>query len=123
MKKNNQKEFIKGLLNYKSNIGDPKMKAAIGKIQGDITSEVANAFYGLKTTNGSDITFEDIEKMCEDNGMEPIEMVEYAAKLMSSCKTFTYDGITIDFSKTKNFLDLAKEKFNEHKESEDINNF
>ena len=123
MDKYEQKEFIKGLLNYKSNIGDPKMKAAIGKIQGDITSEIADSLYNLKTTQSSDITYEDLEKMCEDNEMEPIEMIEYVTELMSNCKTFTYDGITIDFSKTKNFLDLAKQKFKEHKESKDINNF
>jgi hypothetical protein len=122
MDKYQQKEFIKGLLNYKSNIEDPKMKAAIEKIQSDISSEVSKNLYNINSSQ-NEITYEQMEALCKENNIEPIDMIDNVVDVLSAFQTFSYDGFKVDFSKTKDFMNLAKQKFKEHKESEDINNF
>lgn len=122
MDKYQQKEFIKGLLNYKSNIEDPKMKAAIEKIQSDISSEVSKNLYNINSSQ-KEITYEQMEALCKENNIEPMDMIDNVVDILSAFQAFSYDGFKVDFSKTKDFMDLAKQKFKDHKESEDINNF
>lgn len=58
-----------------------------------------------------------------DSGIEPIDFVEFLCHKMSDMQSFSHMGSTVDLTQAKDLFDITKKQFEEHKKSEDINDF
>lgn len=128
MEINDQKEFLEGVLNHSKYVsGDQGYDAAsimneIGKgLEGNLDFNLMKD-NPLMNQDGS-INIDLFTKYAQNLGLDPIDIVEYIMDTIQQQQSFTHMGQTIDLSSANELFAKTKKQFEEHKKSEDINNF
>lgn len=114
-----QKELIRGIINYKKNLKVSNIEP-FRKVENSVYSQ-------LTGDKDSQINLEeDLDSFfdwCEFKNIQPIHFLEKVMDQISSVGVIQTELGPVDLSKGEDILNKVKDKFKTYKENEDINNF
>lgn len=123
MKIEEQKEFIRSLLNYKDKIDSDRDSFMINSFESEIANTLKESFPNLQVDKDYEFNMEDLFSLAEEHGEEPINYIKYIFTLFQEIGEIEHKNQKIDFSTSMDIFEKAKENFTEHKKEEDIKNF
>lgn len=123
MKIEEQKEFIRSLLNYKDKIDSDRDSFMINSFESEIANTLKESFPNLQVDKDYEFNMEDLFSLAEEHGEEPINYIKYIFTMFQEIGEIEHKNQKIDFSTSMDIFEKAKENFTEHKKEEDIKNF
>lgn len=123
MKIEEQKEFIRSLLNYKDKIDSDRDSFMINSFESEIANTLKESFPNLQVDKDYEFNIEDLFSLAEEHGEEPINYIKYIFTMFQEIGEIEHKNQKIDFSTSMDIFEKAKENFTEHKKEEDIKNF
>jgi len=116
-----QKEFINDIMSMGKSFKSSEHQDFYFSTVSDFSSETFKTL-GI---SGSikDFDIDSMFKTCEEQGVEPIEIIDWAFDMLSKCPTINTGGQEIDMSSSNDILQDLKSKFSGHQDSQDINKF
>ena len=118
-----QKEFISSLLNYKESIDSKEALFTMNNFESELKETVSKELFGMPFDKEFKLDVDDLFEMAEEEGLEPIDYIEYIFSMFANIKNVEHNGQSIDFSKSLDVLEQAKKNFFDTKSKENIKNF
>jgi hypothetical protein len=123
MNKQLQKEYLKGILQYKEAIDSDHNTFLCESFEKDFRQSLSDKLGMDFNMNIEDIDLDALIDQAGEDGVSLIDMLNEMFAIMGGMGKLNHNGQEID---TKMFLDAflkSQDKFLEYKKSEDINNF
>lgn len=118
-----QKEFIRGLFSYKKNIKSEESRFIVENFESEFSESISKELFGSSIDPNYQFDIEQLFSIAEENGVEPIEYVEFIFNMFQNMQEFEHHGKKINFSHAMEIFERAKQNFIEQKEAQDIKNF
>lgn len=123
MKIEEQKEFIRGLFDYKKSIDSEESLFMIKNFEKDLSKTLTKKLFDAEFEHPENLDIDLLFTIAEENGIEPMDYIDYIFQMFADMKEIELNGAKIDFSKSLEILKECKEQFVKHKNQEDIKNF